>query len=69
MIKYWSTPKLAGRLIANTLIDPSEATGIYYDEKGAPMKASAQVSDPTFSDRYVAETRALLAGAPAEAKG
>jgi len=30
-------------------------------QKGKPMKASAQVSDPAFSDRYVAETRELLA--------
>ncbi len=68
MIKYWSTPKLAGRLIATTLTDPSDATGIYYDEKGEPMQASTQVSDPAFSDRYVVETRDLLATLPAEAK-
>jgi hypothetical protein len=61
MIKYWSTPKIAGRLIAKTLTDTSDATGVYYDEKGKPMQASQQVSDPAFSDRYVAETRALLA--------
>lgn len=60
-IKYWSTPKIAGELIATVLIDPSDATGVYYDEKGKPMQASTQLSDPAFSDRYVAETRALLA--------
>jgi NAD(P)-dependent dehydrogenase (short-subunit alcohol dehydrogenase family) len=66
MIKYWSTPKIAGQLIARTLTDTSDATGVYYDEKGKPMRASQQVSDPAFSDRYVAETRALLATVPQE---
>ena len=66
MIKYWSTPKIAGRLIARTLTGTSDATGVYYDEKGQPMQASQQVSDPAFSDRYVAETRALLATVPRE---
>jgi hypothetical protein len=47
------------------LTDPSGATGIYYDENGKPMLASSQVRDPEFSDRYVAETRALLATVPA----
>jgi NAD(P)-dependent dehydrogenase (short-subunit alcohol dehydrogenase family) len=65
VIKYWSTPKLAGRLIAKTLIDTSDATGVYYDEKGQPMRASKQVSDPVFSARYIAETRQLLAAAAA----
>lgn len=54
MIKYWSTPKLAGRLIATTLTDPSDASGIYYDEKGRPMQASEQVTGQDFADRYVA---------------
>lgn len=64
LIPYWSTPRLAGRLIARTLVDPSDATGVYYDEKGRPMQASTQVSDAAFSDRYVAETRELLATVP-----
>jgi NAD(P)-dependent dehydrogenase (short-subunit alcohol dehydrogenase family) len=68
MIKYWSTPEIAGRLIASVLTDPSDATGIYYDEKGRPMQASKQVSDPAFSDRYIAETRALLADERATAQ-
>jgi NAD(P)-dependent dehydrogenase (short-subunit alcohol dehydrogenase family) len=68
MIKYWSTPKLAGRLIAAILTDPSDATGIYYDEKGNLMQGSKQVSDPAFSDRYAAETRELLATVLAETK-
>ncbi|MFW8745027.1 SDR family NAD(P)-dependent oxidoreductase, partial [Mesorhizobium japonicum] len=64
LIPYWSTPKRAGRLIADTLTDPSDATGIYYDENGTPMSASRQVSDPAYADRYIAETRALLATIP-----
>lgn len=36
----------------------------YYNENGKPMLASAQVRDPAFADRYVAETRALLATVP-----
>ncbi|GGM89488.1 SDR family NAD(P)-dependent oxidoreductase [Dactylosporangium sucinum] len=68
MIKYWSTPKIAGRLIAKILTDPSNATGVYYDENGKPMAASKQVTDVAFSARYIAETRTLLATLPAEAK-
>lgn len=64
LIPYWSTPKRAGRLIADTLTDPSAATGIYYDENGKPMKASKQVSDPAYADRYITESRALLATVP-----
>ncbi len=68
LIPYWSTPKRAGKLIAETLTEPSIPSGSYYDENGKPMKASKQVSDPAFSDRYIAETRNLLAQVPAEAK-
>lgn len=64
LIPYWSTPARAGRLIADTLTDQSEATGVYYDEKGKTMRASQQVSDPEFADRYIAESRALLAAVP-----
>jgi NAD(P)-dependent dehydrogenase (short-subunit alcohol dehydrogenase family) len=58
---HYSTPKRAARIITNVLTDASDATGVYYDENGKPMKASKQVSDPKFADRYIAETRALLA--------
>jgi NAD(P)-dependent dehydrogenase (short-subunit alcohol dehydrogenase family) len=61
LIKYWSTPKRAARVITNVLTGTSDATGVYYDENGKPMLASAQVRDPEFSDRVVAETRDLLA--------
>jgi NAD(P)-dependent dehydrogenase (short-subunit alcohol dehydrogenase family) len=60
MIKYWSTPKIAGRLLARLLTDPATINGTYYDENGKPMRGSAQVRDPSFFNRVVAETRTLL---------
>ena len=59
-IKYWSTPKLAAPMMTRLLLNEAGETGIYYDEKGQPMLGSAQVRDPKFQDRIVAETRALL---------
>jgi NAD(P)-dependent dehydrogenase (short-subunit alcohol dehydrogenase family) len=56
----FNTPGRAARLIARVLTDPSEATGVYYDERGRPKAASRQVSDLEFSSRYIAESRALL---------
>ncbi len=67
LIPYWSTPKRAARVITEVLTAESNATGVYYDENGKPMLASAQVRDPAFADRYVAETRALLATVPSAA--
>ena len=64
IIKYWSTPKRAARVITAVLTDPAVVTGEYYDEKGRPMHGSTQVSDLGFQDRVVAETRALLATVP-----
>ena len=64
-IKYWSNPKTAARVITKVLTDDSGRTGVYYDERGRPMKGSALVRDPEFSERVVAETRALLARVPA----
>jgi len=63
-IKYWSTPKLAAPMITKLLLNKSGETGIYYDEKGHPMLGSAQVRDPKFQDRVVAETLALLSTIP-----
>jgi hypothetical protein len=34
---------------------------VYYDENGKPMQASKQVSDPAYSDRFIKESRELLA--------
>ncbi|MCX0273478.1 SDR family NAD(P)-dependent oxidoreductase [Nocardia zapadnayensis] len=62
-IKYWSNPKTAGRMITELLTAESSSTGVYYDENGKPMTGSAEVSDPAFCDRVVAETRAFLARA------
>jgi hypothetical protein len=64
MIKYWSTPKRAARVITEILTADSDASGVYYDERGKPMLGSAQVRDRGFSARVVAETRALLATVP-----
>jgi NAD(P)-dependent dehydrogenase (short-subunit alcohol dehydrogenase family) len=63
-IKYWSTPALAAKVITDAVLNEPGATGVYYDERGKPMLGSAQVRDPRFQDRVVAETRALLATIP-----
>jgi NAD(P)-dependent dehydrogenase (short-subunit alcohol dehydrogenase family) len=65
-IKYWSTPSRAARVITEVLTDTSDRTGVYYDEQGKPMAGSAQVRDPAFADRIVAETRELLATIPTD---
>jgi NAD(P)-dependent dehydrogenase (short-subunit alcohol dehydrogenase family) len=64
LIKYWSTPKRAARMITAVLTSESHQSGVYYDENGKPMFGSVQVRDAAFSDRVVAETRALLAKVP-----
>jgi NAD(P)-dependent dehydrogenase (short-subunit alcohol dehydrogenase family) len=68
LIKYWSTPKHAARLLAGVLTSRSHQSGVYYDENGKPMIGSAQVRDAAFSDRVVAETRALLDRVPDETR-
>ena len=64
MIKYWSNPRTAAKVITQVATGPGVGTGGYYDENGKPMRGSAQVQDPAFQDRYVAETRALLSAVP-----
>jgi NAD(P)-dependent dehydrogenase (short-subunit alcohol dehydrogenase family) len=64
-IKYWSTTKRAGRVITAVALNSSDETAIYYDEVGRPMLGSALVRDPSFQDRVVAETRALLSATQA----
>ena len=61
LLPHFTTSDRAAHVIARIVTDPSEATGTYYDENGAPMKPSTQVSDPAFSDRYIRESRELLA--------
>jgi NAD(P)-dependent dehydrogenase (short-subunit alcohol dehydrogenase family) len=63
LIKYWSNPRTAARVITRVLTDDSGRTGVYYDEAGRPMQGSALVREPEFAGRVVAETRALLARA------
>jgi NAD(P)-dependent dehydrogenase (short-subunit alcohol dehydrogenase family) len=60
LIRYWSTPARAGKIITNVLLNEPGQTGVYYDERGKPMLGSTLVRDPQFQDRVVAETRALL---------
>jgi NAD(P)-dependent dehydrogenase (short-subunit alcohol dehydrogenase family) len=62
-MKFLSTPKRAGRVIAKVLMTGD--TGVYYDESGHPMTGSALAHDPKFQDRVVAETRALLSSVSA----
>ena len=64
-LKYMGNPKSAARVIVGVLLDDSDATGVYYDERGRPMSGSALVRSPEFEDRVVAETRAMLAQVPA----
>lgn len=63
-VKILSTPKRAARVITKIMTDGSGRTGVYYDEGGHAMQGSALVRDPSFQDRVVAETRALLAAIP-----
>jgi NAD(P)-dependent dehydrogenase (short-subunit alcohol dehydrogenase family) len=64
-IRYWSTPARAAKVITTALLNEPGGTGIYYDERGRPMRGSTLVRDPKFGDRVVAETRALLSTVPA----
>lgn len=58
--KYSSTPKKSAKVIAKIMTDTSGKTGVYFDEKGNPMRGSDLAHDTKFQDRVVAETRALL---------
>ena len=60
-MKILSTPARAGRVLAGILVNGSAPTGVYFDEGGQPMQASALARDPAFQARVVAQTRALLA--------
>ena len=57
---YWSTPKRAGHVAAQIVLNRQRATGVYFNEKGRPMDPSARVRQPDFGRQVVAETRALL---------
>ena len=62
VMKYWSTPERAARVITKVLLNEAGVTGVYFDDGGQPMQPSALVRDPRFTAHVVAETRALLAG-------
>lgn len=64
-IKYWTTPERAARVITKVLLNEAGQTGLYYDDEGHQMQASALVSDLKFQERVVMETRALLSQVPA----
>ncbi len=64
VMKYWSTPAQAARVITDAVLNPSGQTGVYYDDEGQPMLPSTLVRDPNFTARVVAETRSLLATYP-----
>jgi len=63
-MEYGSTPKRAARVITKVLLNEANETGVYYDDKGHPMLASALARDPVFTARIVAETRELLTAVP-----
>ncbi len=65
LLPHFTTPRRAARVIARILTDPSDATGVYYDENGRPMTGSAQIRDTAYVDRYIAESRELLDTVPA----
>ena len=57
---YSSTPGKSAKVIAKILTAASGQSGVYFDEKGRPMRGSELANDPAFQDRVVAETRQLL---------
>ncbi len=59
--RYRSTPERAARMITRLLTDRAPATGVYFDERGEPMRGSARAHDAAFQARVLRETRALLA--------
>ena len=63
-MKYWSTPTQAASVITRVVLNAPGETGVYYDDEGHPMLASALVRNPHFTARVVAETRGLLATRP-----
>jgi hypothetical protein len=53
-------------MVTKIMTDEFSATGVNYDEKGKPMLGSAQVRDPAFAARFVAEARTLRYPIPAQ---
>lgn len=65
LLPHFTTPKRAAKVITRIVTDPSNETGVYYDENGHEMTGSKQVRDPAYVDRYIAESRQLLERLPA----
>lgn len=59
--KFRSTPERSAKIITQVLTDRSGQTGVYFDEKGRPMRGSDIAHDAQFQDRVLAETRAFIA--------
>ena len=64
LLPHFTTSKRAAKVITRIVTDPSGATGLYYDENGALLQASAQINDAAFADRYIAESEELLSTVP-----
>ncbi|MGF6976032.1 NAD(P)-dependent dehydrogenase (short-subunit alcohol dehydrogenase family) [Paraburkholderia sp. JPY465] len=47
-MKILSIPKRSAKVITGIMTDGSGQTGVYYDERGNPMRGSALVRDPKF---------------------
>lgn len=56
----WSTPRLAGKLVAGIVANAGPEKGVYYDSGARPIQPSVQARQEEFQDRVVRETRALL---------
>ena len=61
LLPHFTTPQRAAKIIARIVTDPSDASGVYYDENGRPMSGSTQINDRAYADRYITESRDLLA--------
>jgi len=59
--RYRSTPEKAATVLTQVVTDRSGATGIYFDERGQPMRGSDLAHDIGFQDRVLGESRAFLA--------
>ena len=64
LLPHFTSPVRVAKVITRILTDTSGATGVYFDEQGRLMTGSDQVTDPAYADRYIAESRELLASVP-----
>jgi NAD(P)-dependent dehydrogenase (short-subunit alcohol dehydrogenase family) len=59
-MKYGSSPKRSGKLMADLMTGGGSESGVYFDEKGRPMNPSRQVQDSAFRQRVLSEIRTLV---------